>query len=70
MTHHLSDQDGWSRRRVYEHLTSPSERRGVAALVNYSGSNWTIVIEDLADAVAEKRGAQAARYGTVAPQGL
>jgi hypothetical protein len=58
VTHDLSDQDGWSRRRVYEYLTSPNEKRGVAALVSYSGSNWTVVIEDLADAVAEKRGAQ------------
>jgi hypothetical protein len=58
VTHDLSDQDGWSRRRVYEYLTSPNEKRGVSALVSYSGSNWTVVIEDLADAVAEKRGAQ------------
>src|SRR5438876_822082 len=58
VTHDLSNQDGWSRRRVYEYLTSPNEKRGVAALVSYSGSNWTVVIEDLADAVAEKRGAQ------------
>jgi len=58
VTHDLSDQDGWSRRRVYEYLTSPNEKRGVAALVSYSGSNWTVVIDDLADAVAEKRDAQ------------
>ena len=58
VTHDLADQDGWSRRRVYEYRTSPDEKRGVAALVSYSGSNWTVVIEDLADAVAEKRGSQ------------
>jgi len=55
----LPDKDGWSRRREYEYLTSPNEKRGVDALVSYSGSNWTVVIEDLADAVAGKRGAQA-----------
>ena len=60
VTYDLSDQDGWSRRRVYEYRTSPNEKRGVAALVSYSGSNWNVVIEDLADAVAEKRGAQVA----------
>jgi CubicO group peptidase (beta-lactamase class C family) len=54
----LPDRDGWSRRRVYEYLTSPNEKRGVSALVSYSGSNWTVVIEDMADAVAEKRGGQ------------
>jgi len=26
VTHDLSDQDGWSRRRVYEYLTSPNEK--------------------------------------------
>lgn len=54
----LPDRDGWSRRRVYDYQTSPNEKRGVAAVVLYSGSNWTIVIEDVADAVAGKRGAQ------------
>src|SRR5207249_3894771 len=60
VTHDLPDKDGWSRRRVYEYLTSPNEKRGVAALVVYSGSSWNIVIDDMADAVAEKRGAQVA----------
>ncbi len=54
------NQDGWSRRRVYEYLTSPNERRAVAALVNYSGTNWNVVIEDMAEQVAEKRGGQVA----------
>jgi hypothetical protein len=48
------DKDGWSRRRVYQYLISPDEKRGVEALVFYAGSNWTVVIADLADAVAEK----------------
>jgi len=66
----LPDRDGWSRRRVYEYLTSPNEKRGVAALVYYSGSNWTVVIEDLADAVAEKRGGQVALVlGRLLPKG-
>jgi len=66
----LPDRDGWSRRRVYEYLTSPNEKRGVAVLVYYSGSNWTVVIEDLADAVAEKRGGQVALVlGRLLPKG-
>ncbi|MBV8731871.1 MAG: beta-lactamase family protein [Acidobacteriia bacterium] len=56
----LPDHDGWTRRRQYDYLISPNEKRGVGALVAYSGSNWTVVIGDLADAVAEKRGSQAA----------
>jgi CubicO group peptidase (beta-lactamase class C family) len=66
----LPDKDGWSRRRFYEYLTSPNEKRGVAALIYYSGSNWTVVIEDLADAVAEKRGGQVALvFGRLLPKG-
>jgi CubicO group peptidase (beta-lactamase class C family) len=70
VTHDLSDEDGWSRRRVYEYRTSPNEKRGVAALVSYAGSSWNVVIEDLADAVAEKRGAQVALvFGRLLPKG-
>jgi len=54
----LPDRDGWSRRRAYEYQTSPNEKRGVDAIVYYSGSSWTVVIEDVADAIAGKRGAQ------------
>jgi CubicO group peptidase (beta-lactamase class C family) len=54
----LPDRDGWSRRRAYDYQTSPNEKRGVDAVVYYSGSSWTVVIDDVADAVAGKRGAQ------------
>ena len=54
----LPDRDGWSRRRAYDYQTSPNEKRGVAAVVYYSGSSWTVVIDDVADAVAGKRGGQ------------
>jgi CubicO group peptidase (beta-lactamase class C family) len=70
VTHDLPEQDGWSKRRVYEYLTSPNEKRGVAALVAYAGSTWTVVIEDLADAVAGKRGGQLALiFGRLLPKG-
>jgi CubicO group peptidase (beta-lactamase class C family) len=66
----LPDRDGWSKRRVYEYLTSPNEKRGVAALVYYSGAGWTVVIEDLADTVAEKRGGQiGVALGRLLPKG-
>jgi len=66
----LPDKDGWSRRRYYEYQTSPNEKRGVGAIVYYSESGWTVVINDLADAVAEKRGAQVALvFGRLLPKG-
>jgi CubicO group peptidase (beta-lactamase class C family) len=66
----LPDRDGWSKRRQYEYLTSPNEKRAVAALVLYSGTGWTVVIEDLADAVAEKRGGQlGVALGRLLPKG-
>ena len=54
----LPDRDGWSKRRAYDYLTSPNEKRSVAAQVQYAGTGWTVVIEDLADAVAGKRSGQ------------
>jgi CubicO group peptidase (beta-lactamase class C family) len=70
VSHDLPDRDGWSRRRTYEYLTSPNEKRGVNALVLYSGSSWTVVIEDMSEAVAEKRGAQDALvFGRLLPKG-
>lgn len=70
VTNDLSDRDGWSHRRVYDYLTSPNEKRVVVALVSYSGTIWTVVIEDLADAVAGKRGSQVAlTLGRLLPKG-
>ena len=66
----LPDRDGWSRRRLYDYQTSPNEKRGVDAFVYYSGSNWTVVIEDVADAVAGKRGGQLALiFSRLLPKG-
>jgi CubicO group peptidase (beta-lactamase class C family) len=70
VSHDLPDRDGWSRRRVYEYLTSPNERRNVAALVYYSGTSWTVIIEDLSEPVAGKRGGQIALImGRLLPKG-
>jgi CubicO group peptidase (beta-lactamase class C family) len=54
----LPDRDGWSKRRSYDYLTSPNEKRAVGADVMYSGTGWTVVIFDMDDAVAGKRGGQ------------
>lgn len=70
VSHDLPDRDGWTRRRTYEYLISPNEKRGVNATLLYSGSSWTVVIEDMSDAVAEKRGAQDALvFGSLLPKG-
>ncbi len=70
VTNDLPDRDGWSRRRSYDYLTSPNEKRGVGAVVYYSGSSWTVIINDMADAVAEKRGGQVALvFGRLLPKG-
>jgi CubicO group peptidase (beta-lactamase class C family) len=70
VSHDLPDRDGWTRRRTYEYLVSPNEKRGVNATVLYSGSSWTVVIEDMSDAIAEKRGAQDALvFGRLLPKG-
>ncbi len=54
----LPDRDGWSKRRNYDYLTSPNEKRDVGALVMYSGTSWTVVIFDMDEGVGEKRGGQ------------
>jgi CubicO group peptidase (beta-lactamase class C family) len=70
VTNDLPDRDGWSRRRLYDYQTSPNEKRGVDAFVYYSGSNWTVVIEDVADAVEGKRGGQLALiFSRLLPKG-
>ncbi|MBZ5617063.1 MAG: beta-lactamase family protein [Acidobacteriia bacterium] len=70
VTNDLPDRDGWSRRRNYDYLTSPNEKRGVGAVVYYSGSGWTVIITDMTDAVAEKRGGQVALvFGRLLPKG-
>jgi len=70
VTNDLPDRDGWSRRRSYDYLTSPNEKRSVDAAVYYSGSSWTVIIDDLADAVAEKRDGQIELvFGRLLPKG-
>ena len=70
VVHDLPDRDGWTRRRAYEYLTSPNEKRSVGALVYSSGSSWTVIIQDLSDAVGEKRSSQAALVlGRLLPKG-
>ncbi len=70
VSHDLPDKDGWSRRRDYEYLTSPNEKRSVEVLAAYAGSSWTIIIYDVADAVGGKRGGQISLiFGRLLPKG-
>lgn len=52
------DRDGWSNTRIYDYQTSPNEKRGVSASTRFANDTWTVVILDMEDAIAEKRGAQ------------
>ncbi len=53
------DKDGWARQKTYDYQTSPNERRDVSAITKFAGGAWTVVIVDMSQPVAEKRGAQA-----------
>ena len=64
------DRDGWSDARHYDYQTSPNEKRIVEAEVRRSGDVWTVVIFDLGQAVAEKRGGDVSTiFGRFFPKG-
>jgi CubicO group peptidase (beta-lactamase class C family) len=65
-----ADRDGWTDRKGYQYETSPNEKRGVGAMAQRHGDTWTVAIEDLADATAEKRGGQLGLiFGALLPKG-
>ena len=53
-------RDGWDQTRHYRYETSANERRTVLAAALRRGALWTVVIYDVADPTAEKRGGQIA----------
>ena len=64
------DMDGWQDRRTYSYETSPNERRSVTVLTQRRGDVWTVAINDMADATAEKRlAAVALIFGRLLPKG-
>ena len=66
----VADKDGWTQRKSYEYQTSPNEKRDVGADVRRANDTWTVAIYDMAQAVGEKRAAQANLiYGTLLPKG-
>jgi CubicO group peptidase (beta-lactamase class C family) len=65
-----SDKDGWTNQKTYRYQTSPNERRRVAAGTARHGDRHLVWIYDMADPVAEKRGAQVALiFGRLFPKG-
>jgi len=64
------DKDGWTDIRWYSYQTSPNEKREVAADVRRANDVWTVVLTDMDQGIAEKRGAQVALvYGKLLPRG-
>src|SRR4051812_15894234 len=51
-------KNGWSQIKVYAYQTSPNERRQVTAIAARGPEAWTVVVLDVADAVAGKRSSQ------------
>lgn len=65
------DRDGWSNIKSYSYLTSPSEKRDVGALVRSANGIFTVIVYDVAEATAEKRGAQIGLLlGKLLPKGF
>ncbi len=54
----VPDRDGWTRGKQYTYQTSPNEKRLVAAGALFANDGWTVVVIDVAEATASKRGGQ------------
>jgi CubicO group peptidase (beta-lactamase class C family) len=66
----VAPHDGWEQIRLYVYETSANEERGISALALRYGSDWTIVIYDVANAVGGKRAAQITSiYDRLLPKG-
>jgi CubicO group peptidase (beta-lactamase class C family) len=66
----VPDRDGWTQGKQYGYQTSPNEKRGVGAVALFANNTWTVIIVDLAQATAEKRGGQlGVMFGKLLPKG-
>lgn len=69
-TNERADNDGWSKRKSFDYLTSPNEKRGVAAGAWFANDSWTVWIYDMANDVGSKRGAAVnLMLGSLRPKG-
>ena len=65
-----ADRDGWSQQVGFNYETSPNEKRVIGVNARFANGMWTVVIADLAQAVAEKRGSQIGTLlGKLLPKG-
>ena len=70
VTNDFPDKDGWSSIRDYTYQTSPNEKRDVGANARRANGVWTVVLYDMDQAVAEKRGGQVALiFSRLLPKG-
>lgn len=64
------DHDGWSRITSYSYEVPPNLVRSVGAQALFANGMWTVVLLDLADATAERRGSQlGVLFGRLLPKG-
>ena len=63
-------RDGWEQRRFYEYDVAANDKRVISAGAYRKGKDWTVVIADVDQAVAEKRASQFGRlYQRLQPAG-
>ncbi len=53
-----SDADGWTKRKRYQYVTSPNEKRSVSAGTMFANNTWTVWVYNMAHSIGGKRGAQ------------
>src|SRR5262245_31147789 len=71
LTTKAPDKDGWTKISQHAYLTSPNEKRVVVANTLFANDLWTVVIINMATAIAEKRGGQLALVsGQLLPKGF
>ncbi|MDR3447077.1 MULTISPECIES: serine hydrolase domain-containing protein [unclassified Dyella] len=54
----VAPRDDWDQVRVYNYETSANDKRGVTVIAYRHGDQYTVLIYDMANAVAEKRASQ------------
>ncbi len=65
-----ADKDGWTKRRSYEYDVPPNSKRAIGASAMFANDAWLVVLVDLDQAIAEKRGGQlAVIFGKMLPKG-
>lgn len=63
-------REGWDQTRMYRYESTDDAQRDIYALALRKGERWTVLINDLTEAVAERRDAQLeVIFNTLLPQG-